>query len=112
MVEAGAVMGRDLPLEVCPIRYGASRDRDRDAVWLEFSASYEHTIVDVTVTSSVRKNSDVRVYGGLLPLHCILAQGAQQVERDVDIRSPSCLGTPSIYFVHDYYPSPLRMGVD
>jgi hypothetical protein len=38
MLEAGATKGRDLRLEVRRIRSGASRDRPRDVVWLDFLA--------------------------------------------------------------------------
>jgi hypothetical protein len=50
---AGSIKGRDLRLEVYRIRYGASRDRPRDVVWLVFSYG-KHFIADITVTSSAR----------------------------------------------------------
>jgi hypothetical protein len=52
MLEAEATYGRDLRLEVRRIRSGASRDRHRDAVMLDFMAPRRHYVVDVTVTST------------------------------------------------------------
>jgi hypothetical protein len=40
MVEAGANKGTDLRLEVRRIRYGASRYRPWDVVWLDFAAPH------------------------------------------------------------------------
>jgi hypothetical protein len=50
MLEAGAIKGRDLWLEVLRIQSGASRDRLGDAVRFDFKASQRHIVVDVTVT--------------------------------------------------------------
>jgi hypothetical protein len=52
MVEAGAVKGRDLRLEVLRFRLGDCRDRlIRGVVWLDFAVPHKHLNVDVTVTS-------------------------------------------------------------
>jgi hypothetical protein len=49
MLEAGDIKGRDLRLEVRRIRSGASRDRPRDVVWLDFMAPHHHLVIDVTL---------------------------------------------------------------
>jgi hypothetical protein len=59
MLEAGATKGRDLRLNVRRVRSGASRDRPRDVVWLDFMAPHRHIVVDVTVTSDARTNTNM-----------------------------------------------------
>jgi ribosomal silencing factor RsfS len=76
MLEAGATKGRNLRLEVRRIRSGASRDRHRDVVWLDFMALHRHFVVDVTVITSARTNSNVPRIGARLPLLGSLALGA------------------------------------
>jgi hypothetical protein len=67
MLEVGATKGRDLRLEVRRIRSGASWDRPRDVVWLDFMASHRHLAVDLTLTNS-RTNTNVPRIGARLPL--------------------------------------------
>ena len=62
-------------MEVRRIRSGASRDRPRDVVWLDFMAPHRHLVVDVTVTSA-RMNTNVPRIGARLPLPGNLALGA------------------------------------
>jgi hypothetical protein len=96
MLEAGATKGRNLRLEVHRIRSGASRDRPRDVVWLDFMAPHRHLVVDVTVTSA-RTNTNVPRIGARLPLHHgRLALGAQHGKLDADLRTLALLGTPSV----------------
>jgi hypothetical protein len=75
MLEAGAISGRDLRLEVRRTRSGTSRDRHGDVVWLDFMAPHRHLVVDVTVTSACM-NTNVPRTCALLPLHGNLALGA------------------------------------
>jgi hypothetical protein len=78
----------------------------------DLGAPHKRLVVDVTVTSA-RTNSSVPAVGASLPLHGSLALGAQQAKLDVDLRTSSSLGTPSIQYVHDYFhPLFLRTGVD
>jgi hypothetical protein len=81
-------------LEVRRIRSEASRYRRGDVVWLDFAASYKHVVVHVTVTSA-RTDSIVPAVGAPLPLHGTLAMESEQSKLDVDLRTSSCLGTPS-----------------
>jgi hypothetical protein len=46
MLEARAILGRELQLEVHRIRYGASRSRHEDVLWLDFVAPHCHLAVD------------------------------------------------------------------
>jgi hypothetical protein len=101
--------GRDVRLEARRIRFGASRNRHRDMVWLDFTAPHTHMVVDVTVTRA-RTNSNLPAVGAPLPLHGSFVLGVQQAKRDADIRTPSYLGTPSIQTVHDYHPFALEDG--
>jgi hypothetical protein len=64
-------------LEVYHIRFGASRDRHGDVVWLDFTAMYRH-LVDVTVTSA-RISSSVPTVGTPLPLYVGLAMRPNMV---------------------------------
>jgi hypothetical protein len=95
MLEAGATKGRDLRLEVRRTRSGASRDRHGAVVWLDFMAPHRHLVVDVTVTSA-RMNTNVPRIGARLPPPGNLALGAQHGKIDVDPRSSTLLGTPSV----------------
>jgi hypothetical protein len=46
MLDAGAIEGRDLRLEVRRIRSRVSRDRHGDVVWLDFMAPHpRHTVI-------------------------------------------------------------------
>jgi hypothetical protein len=54
-------------LKVLRIRWGASRDRRGDVVWLDFATPHKYLVVDVAVTSA-RTNSSVPVVGAPLPL--------------------------------------------
>jgi hypothetical protein len=51
VLDAEATKGRDLRVEVRRIWSGASRDRPRDVVWLDFRASHPHLIADCGVPS-------------------------------------------------------------
>jgi hypothetical protein len=75
MHEAGAIKRRDLRLEIRRIWSGASRDRPRDVVWLDFMVPQWHLALDVTVTRA-RMNSNVPAVGASLPLHGSLDMGA------------------------------------
>jgi hypothetical protein len=109
LLEAGATKGRDLRLEVRRIRSGASRDRPRDMVWLDFVAPHRHLVVDVTVTS-VRTNTNVPRIGARLPLLGSLASGAQHGKLYADLRTSALLGTPLVQSIHDYYPFAMEDG--
>jgi hypothetical protein len=88
-------LGFNLRLEVRRIRYGASRDRHGDVVWLYFTAPHSHLYVDVTVTSA-RTNSNVLAVGAPLPLQRSLAKEAHHSKLDADLRTSASLGTPSV----------------
>jgi hypothetical protein len=92
MLEAGATKARDLRLDVCRIRSGASRDRLGDVVWLDFMAPHRH-IVDVTVTSS-RTNTRVLEIGTRPMLQSSIALGAQHGKLDADLCTSALLSTP------------------
>jgi hypothetical protein len=64
-------------LEVRQIRYGASRDRLGNFVWLDYAAPHKQVVLDVTVTNSASTNSIVPVVGGPLTLHGSLAIGGE-----------------------------------
>jgi hypothetical protein len=109
MLEAGAFKGRDLRLEVCRIRSGASRDRPRDVVWLDFMASHRHRVVDMTVTSTCT-NTSAPLKGARLPLPGNLALGAHKGKLDADLRTSPFIYLPfnlSMYTI----PSLWRMGI-
>jgi hypothetical protein len=93
--EVGGSRRRDLRFEVRRIRYGASRDRGGDVVWLDFMAPHRHLVVDVTV-SSVRTKSNVHAVGAPLPLPGSLVTGVQYGKVDADIYTLTLLVTPSI----------------
>jgi hypothetical protein len=95
------IKGRDLRLEVPLTRFGASRNRHGDVACLIFAALHKHLVVDVTVTSA-RTNSSVPVVWAPLRALGGLAMGAQQAKLDVDFRTLFSLGTPSIYYDHNY----------
>jgi hypothetical protein len=61
MLQAGATKGRDLRLEVRRIRWGVSRDRHVDVVWLLFMAPHRHLVVDATVTSALANTNAPRI---------------------------------------------------
>jgi hypothetical protein len=104
MAEAGEIKGRSLRLEVRRIRFRASRGRHGDVVWLDLAAPHNKLpVADVTVAVA-RTNSDVTAVGAALSLLGSLVMGAPQAKMDVDLRTSSSLGTPSIKSVHDYYP--------
>jgi hypothetical protein len=84
MLEAGAVEGRNLRLEVRRIRSGVSRDRPRDVFWLDFMAPHRHLVVDVTVTIA-RTSTNVPRIGARLPLPGSLALGAQHGKLYADL---------------------------
>jgi hypothetical protein len=94
MLEAGAIKGRDLRLEVRRFWSGASRDRLGDVVWLNFMAPHIH-LVDVTAISA-RTNTNVPRLGARLPLPGSLALGGQHGKIDADLRTSALLGTPSV----------------
>jgi hypothetical protein len=48
--------------------------------------------------------------GALLPLTNSLVLWAQQAKRDIDLRTLSSHGTPSIQYVHNLYPFALEDG--
>jgi hypothetical protein len=106
MAEAVAVKERDLRLKFRRIRPKASRDSPRDIVWLDFAAPHNHLVVDVTVTSSARTNSNVMAAGGPLPLPVSLAQGAQKLKLDTDIRTSPPLARRSFKMHITITPSP------
>jgi hypothetical protein len=111
VVEESAVKAWDLRLEIRRIRLlRASRDHHGGVDRYDFETPHTHFVMDVTVTSSARTNSNVLVVGTPLPLHGILALGAQEAKPDTDTRTSSSLGTPSIQFVHDYHPFDLEDG--
>jgi hypothetical protein len=101
MLEAGATKVRELRLEVHRIRSGASRDRPRFVVWLDFRAPHRHLAVDVTVTSA-RTNTNVPHICACLPLPGCLALGVQQGKLDADLHTSALLCTPSVQSVRDY----------
>jgi hypothetical protein len=107
-LEVGANKWRNLWLEVRRIRSGASRDRPRDVVWLDFKAPHRH-LVDATVTST-RTNTSIPHIGARLPLPGSLVLGAGQGKLDDDLHTSALLGTPSVQSVHDYYPFALEDG--
>jgi hypothetical protein len=110
MLEAGAIKGRDLRLEVRRIRSGASRYRHGDVIWLDLiMALHRHLVVDVTVASA-RTNTNVPRKDALLPLLGSLALGAQHGKLDAELRTFALLGTPSVQSVHDYYPFAMEDG--
>jgi hypothetical protein len=80
-------------LEIRRIRYGPSRDRLGDVVWLDYVAPHKHLDVDVTVTSA-RTSFSVPAVGASLPLRGKLVLGAQHATLDTDVGTPSSLGTP------------------
>jgi hypothetical protein len=51
---------------------------------LDFAAPHEHVVIDVSVTSVARTNSNVPVVGAQIPHHGSLAVGAQQAKLDAD----------------------------
>jgi hypothetical protein len=102
MLEAWTTKGRDLRLKVRRIRSGASRDRPRDVVWLDFRAPHRHLVVDVTVTSA-RTNTNVPHIGARLPLPGSLVLESQQGKLYADFLTSALLGTPAVQSVHDYY---------
>jgi hypothetical protein len=63
---------------------------------------HRHILVDVTVTSA-RTNTNVPRVGARLPLPGSLALGDEQGKLDVDFRTSTLLGTPSVLSVRDYY---------
>jgi hypothetical protein len=95
MLEARAIKGRDLRLEVRRIRSGVSQDRLGDVVWLDFVAPHRHFVVDVTVTSA-RTNTNVPHIGDRLPLPGSLALGARKGKLDADLSTSALLCTPSV----------------
>jgi hypothetical protein len=72
MLSAGATKGKDLRLDVRRIRSGTSRNRLRDAVWLDFMAPRRHLVVNVTGTRA-RTNTRVPQIGARLLLPGSLA---------------------------------------
>jgi hypothetical protein len=97
MLEAGAIMGRDLRSEVRRIR-----DRRGDVVCLDFMAPHRHRVADVDVTST-RTKINVPQIAARLPLPCILALGVEQGKLDADLRTFALLGMPSVQSFDDYY---------
>jgi hypothetical protein len=67
------------------IRSGASRDPHGDVVWLDFMAPHRQLVVDVTVVTSARTNSNVPRIDARLPLPSNLALGAQHCKLDADL---------------------------
>jgi hypothetical protein len=78
MLEVGATKGRDLRLEVRRIRSGASRDRPRDVVWLDFLAPHRHLAVDVTVTSACTNTNVTRKSARPTPWQPCIGSSARQ----------------------------------
>jgi hypothetical protein len=78
-------------------------------VWLDFMAPHRHLVVDVTVTCA-GTNTNVPRIGACLPLPGSLALGAQHGKLDVDLRTSSLLGTPSVQSIHDYHPFAMEDG--
>jgi hypothetical protein len=109
MFEAGATKARDLRLDVRHTRSGASRDRHGDVAWLYFMAPHRHLVDDVTVTSA-RKNTNVPRVGARLPLPGSLALRSQHSKLNVDLRTSTLLGTPSVQLVYGYPPFAMRLG--
>jgi hypothetical protein len=72
-------------------------------------APHRHLVVDVTVTSA-RANTNVPRIGARLPLPGSLALGAQHGKLDADLRTYALLGTPSVQWIHDYYPFAMEDG--
>jgi hypothetical protein len=56
---------------------------------------HRHLVVDVTVTGA-RTNSNVVAMGDLLPLNGSRAAVAHDAKLDDGLRTPSCLGMPSV----------------
>jgi hypothetical protein len=86
MPEAGATKGRNLRLEVCRIRSGASRDQHGVVVWLDIWAPHRHLVVDVTVASS-RTNTNVPQISARFPFRGCLALEAEHGTLDADLRT-------------------------
>jgi hypothetical protein len=72
-------------------------------------APHRHLVFYVTVTSA-RTNTNVPHLGVRLPLLDSIALGAQHGKLDADLRTSALLGTPSVQFVHDYYPFAMEDG--
>jgi hypothetical protein len=53
-------------------------------------------VLDVTVVTSARTNTNVPRIGARLPLNGSLALGAQHGKLDADLRASALLGTPSV----------------
>jgi hypothetical protein len=61
MLETWVAKGLDLRLEVRRIRSGASSNRPRNVVWLDFMAPRRHLVVDVTVTCACTNTNASRL---------------------------------------------------
>jgi hypothetical protein len=86
MPEARAAKGRNVRVEVCRIRSGASRDRHGVVVWLDIWARHRHLVVDVTVASS-RTNTNVPKISARFPFPGSLALEAEHGTLDADLRT-------------------------
>jgi hypothetical protein len=78
-------------------------------MWLDFKGPHLHLVVDVTVTSA-RTNTTVPQIGAHLPLLGCLALGTRHGKLDDDLRTCALLGTPSVQWVHEFYPFAMEGG--
>jgi hypothetical protein len=72
-------------------------------------APHRHLVIDVNVASA-RTNTNIPCIGARLPLHGILALGAQHGNLDAGLRTSALFGTPSVMSIHEYYPFAMEDG--